>query len=198
MEWYEPEVNALESHLRSQPPAPGSVAFYGSSSIRRWTTLAEDFPELPIVNLGFGGSTMQACAHFFDRLVAPIRPRSVVLYAGDNDIGDGHSPEAVMLSFGSILAKMRRQLDGTRIVCLAIKPSPARSALGEKILAANRMIAEALAAHPGGTFVDIHQHMLELNGQPRTSLFDEDGLHLSQDGYRLWASLLHAKLRSFA
>ena len=34
----------------AQPPAPGAVVFVGSSSIRRWTTLPEDFPGLAIVN----------------------------------------------------------------------------------------------------------------------------------------------------
>ena len=46
--------------------------FYGSSSIRLWDTLAEDI-DPGVVNLGFGGSTLQACDYFFERLVRPCK-----------------------------------------------------------------------------------------------------------------------------
>lgn len=71
------------------------IAFYGSSSIRLWATLASDFPGLSVVNLGFGGATLAACVYFFERLVLPCSPASLVLYAGDNDLGDGRRPEDV-------------------------------------------------------------------------------------------------------
>lgn len=34
MDWYEPEVRALEATLRAAQPLQGVIAFYGSSSIR--------------------------------------------------------------------------------------------------------------------------------------------------------------------
>ncbi len=37
-----------------------------------------------------------ACDYFFDRLVVPVHPRSLLLYAGDNDLGDGRSVEEVL------------------------------------------------------------------------------------------------------
>ena len=47
--------------------------FYGSSSIRPWDTLAEDF-DPRVLNLGFGGATLEACDYFFSRLVPPVNP----------------------------------------------------------------------------------------------------------------------------
>ena len=50
---FEQEVTSLENRRIefSQPP----IIFYGSSSIRRWKTLSEDFFGYPVVNCGFGG-----------------------------------------------------------------------------------------------------------------------------------------------
>ncbi len=54
------------------------------------------------INLGFGGSTLAACAWFFDPIVAPVsHPQTLILYAGDNDLGDGRHPEEVLFFFGN-------------------------------------------------------------------------------------------------
>jgi hypothetical protein len=110
MEWYEGEVQALEqARARLVLPADPAV-FYGSSSITLWRTLARDLNSAKVVNLGFGGSTLEACVWFFDRLVPPTRPGSLVVYAGDNDIGDGQSPRQVRIRFEALAAKVKRRL----------------------------------------------------------------------------------------
>ena len=107
MVWYEDEVRLLEARTRTIDPTTDRVVFYGSSSIRLWTTLAKDFPQVNSLNLGFGGSTLAACAWFFDRLVVPADPKSIVFYAGDNDLGDGRHPEEVCLFFCALAEQMR-------------------------------------------------------------------------------------------
>ena len=74
MTWYEDEVRLLEQRIQSLPPADDRVVFYGSSSIRLWTTLANDFPDVNTLNLGFGGSTLASCTWFFERLIVPANP----------------------------------------------------------------------------------------------------------------------------
>ena len=53
---WEPEIAAYEATDRTNPPNPGGVLFVGSSSIRLWQTLQSDFPGVPVLNRGFGGS----------------------------------------------------------------------------------------------------------------------------------------------
>lgn len=197
MEWYEPEVRALEARLRASPPPERPVVFYGSSSVRLWETLAADFPDLPVLNLGFGGSTLAACAHFFARLVPPCRPRSIVFYAGDNDLGDGLPPEHVLRSLQWLRAQVQAALPEARFVFLAIKPSPARWGIRERIDSANRLVRAELAGWPAASFLDIAPAMLGPDGLPRAELFAEDGLHLSPAGYRLWKNLLDAARATF-
>src|SRR5277367_429584 len=105
MDWYEPEVRELE---RTLPHVECPAVFYGSSSIRLWPRLESR----QIVNRGFGGSTLEACVYFFERLVLPLHPRSLVVYAGDNDLGDGRSPEQVLVWFRELAVKIDLRLPG--------------------------------------------------------------------------------------
>lgn len=198
MDWYEPEVRALEATLRAAQPLQGVIAFYGSSSIRLWTTLASDFSGLSVVNLGFGGATLAACVHFFERLVLLCAPASLVLYAGDNDLGDGRRPEEVVGSFRALRDKVQRHLPRARFAFISIKPSPARAHLRGRIEAANRLVQVELAGWPAAAYIDVYRPMLGADGQPRRELFLADGLHLSAEGYRLWAQVLNAERYKFA
>jgi hypothetical protein len=125
MEWYEAEVRQLEAARSVQNIAADPVVFYGSSSIRLWENLARDLGSPRAVNLGFGGSTLEACAYFFERLILPLQPCSLVVYAGDNDLGDGCNPRQVLSFFQALSTKVEATLPNVRFVFLSIKPSPA-------------------------------------------------------------------------
>ena len=81
---FEPEIIAFEAADRASPPPAGGIVFIGSSSIKNWIDVAADFPGLPVLNRGFGGSTVADVVHYEDRILIPYRPRVVVFYAGDN------------------------------------------------------------------------------------------------------------------
>jgi hypothetical protein len=190
MEWYEQEVSAMEERLRMYVPPPSMVAFYGSSSLRMWESLEEDFRDAGAMNLAFGGSTMEACAWFFERLVVPWKPRSIVCYAGDNDLGDGRTPEAVIASFLKLLAKVDHHFPKIPFTILSIKPSPARLHLTDRIIVTNEALRREILGREYGYFIDIYSAMLDSDGLPDESLFLEDGLHVSPKCYLVWKSLL--------
>lgn len=170
------------------------VVFFGSSSIRLWHTLETDFPNVTLLNLGFGGSTMSQCASVFQRIVLPARPRALVFYAGDNDLAKNHTPEAVERAFRDLVRQADAFLPGVPIAYIAIKPSPSRWHLQERIRQTNRLIAQAIAdARKGGKqthYVDIFPKMLTHDGRPRPELFVQDMLHMNRDGYRIWVEEL--------
>jgi lysophospholipase L1-like esterase len=166
------------------------AAFYGSSSIRQWSTLAQDLGSPRVVNLGFGGSTLEACVCFFERLVPPVHPSSLIVYAGDNDLGDGRSPRQVASWFEQLIAKVDRDLKDVPFGFISIKPSPARVALLHQISEANDTIRLQIHRHPSAFYVDVFAPMLGTDGRPRPELFLEDGLHLSRAGYQLWTRIL--------
>jgi lysophospholipase L1-like esterase len=116
-----------------------------------------------------------------------------VFYAGDNDIAMGRAPERVLADFQAIARHIRRPLPQTPIVFIAIKPSLARWSQFERQSRANEMVRAFCRAEPGLAYLDIVGPMLR-DGKPRPELFGPDGLHLSEDGYRLWSRLLRPLL----
>ena len=189
MEWYEAEVLILEARLKKITVACPAV-FYGSSSIRMWDTLAQDLDIPNAVNAGFGGSTLEACVYFFDRLIPPLHPASLVVYAGDNDLGDGKTPEQVLTSFRALALMVERKLGPTPFGFISIKPSPARAGILDRIRRTNQLIQAEIANLPSAYWIDVFTAMLDQSSTPRPELFLEDGLHLGRKGYQLWAELL--------
>jgi lysophospholipase L1-like esterase len=192
-EKWEGDIRAFEAADRENPPPTKAVFFVGSSSIRLWD-LRRYFPDLPTINRGFGGSEVADALAFAERIIIPYHPRAIVVYAGDNDIAGGKSAERVADDFKKLVAKIRSDLPDTPILYLSIKPSIARWRLYDKMSDANRRIASIASSADGVYFVDVATPMLHGSGPPDATLFVEDGLHLSEKGYKLWTGILEAKL----
>jgi lysophospholipase L1-like esterase len=185
---WEPEIKAFEKSDLTNPPPKGAILFVGSSSIRKWTTLAKDFPGKQIINRGFGGSEVADSTAFAERIIFPYQPKMIVLYAGDNDLAAGKSAGQVVADYRAFVQKIHDRLPDTRIAFISIKPCPARWRLKEKVLAVNQQIA----AMKGDklVFIDVYPSMLDADGKPKAGLFLADGLHPSTKCYQLWASLI--------
>ncbi|PPU77523.1 SGNH/GDSL hydrolase family protein [Xanthomonas cucurbitae] len=183
---WEQDMQRFAASDARQPPPRHGIVFVGSSSIRFWDTLAQDFPGKPVINRGFGGSEVRDSTWYADRIVIAYTPRQVVLYAGDNDLNSGRTPEQVRDDVVAFVQRIRRDLPEARISYLSIKPSPARAALLPSVATANRLIRDALAQFPQTDYVDVHTPMLDADGTPRPQLFREDRLHMTADGYALW------------
>ena len=102
---WEPEIRAFEASDRTNPPAKHAILFVGSSSIRLWKTLAKDFPNARVINRGFGGSRIADSTAFADRIIFPYEPRTIVFYAGDNDLAEGRTPEQVAADYQAFVCK---------------------------------------------------------------------------------------------
>jgi lysophospholipase L1-like esterase len=186
-------IAKFEKEDRSMPPPKGGILFLGSSSIRMWD-LKKWFPDLPVVNRGFGGSQICDSTHYADRLVTIHQPRLVVFYAGDNDIAAGKSPGQVRDEFREFVEKVRQPQPELPIVFISIKPSIARWKLAEKMKEANRLIKEDAEELGNTKYLDVWPAMLNEAGEPRKDLFVDDGLHMNAAGYDMWATLLRPLL----
>lgn len=179
---WEKAITAMEA----ESAEPGGIVFTGSSSIRLWKTLAEDFPGMNAINRGFGGSKIADATHFFERIVAPLKPRQVVIYAGGNDINAKATAEQVFEDFKAFIAKARSVLPGVPIAYISIAGNPARWKQVETVKAANASIEAYCKTLEGVQFIDIFPLLLDAQGLPRPELFVADKLHMNPDGYAIW------------
>ncbi len=191
---WEKAIEALEKKDQDAPPPKNGILFAGSSSIVKWN-LAKSFPDLPVINRGFGGSQIADSVHFAPRIILKHAPRIVVFYAGDNDINAGKTPERVAADFQELVQVIHKELPKTRILFLSIKPSLARAKLIDKQREANALIETLCKKDERLQYVDVVKPMLGDDGKPREELFVKDGLHLSDKGYELWTSILKPLLK---
>jgi len=190
---WEKEISNYEQSDRTNPPPKGGLVFIGSSTIRRWATLAKDFPGQPVINRGFGGSEIVDSTHFADRVIFPYEPRMVFLRAGGNDLWAGKSPEQVFADYKAFVEKVQAKLPRTEIVFISLSPSIARWKQADKEKAVNEMVAGYIKGKPRLKHIETYSLPLGPDGQPRPELFVEDKLHFSPAGYVLLAE----KVRPF-
>lgn len=183
-EW-EQDMQRFAAEDAASPPPRDAVLFVGSSSIRLWETLASDFPGMPVINRGFGGSELRDSTYYADRIVIPYAPRQIVMYAGENDLQAGRTPQQVAADFRTFVLRVRRDLPKVRIAYISNKPSPSRVNLLEQQRQANVLIKQE-AMRLNVDFIDVFSAMLDTQGQPLSELFVEDRLHMNRTGYELW------------
>lgn len=192
-EW-ESTVQAWEAQDARVRRMPGSVVFVGSSSIRFWTTLAEDFPGVASINRGYGSSRVYDSVYYADRIVNAYQPRAVVFYAGDNDLNEGRSPRQVRDDFAAFVQRVQAGTPKARIAFVSIKPSPSRAALLPQVARANALVREYAGSVQGVDYLDVYTPMLDASGQPREELFLQDRLHMNRSGYAIWIEVVGAWL----
>lgn len=186
---WEAAISKFEAADHLQSPPTNSILFVGSSSIRLWD-LEKSFPNLVTINRGFGGSQLADSVQFIDRIVLKYKPRAVVMYAGDNDLNAGKSPERVFADFSEFVAILRNRLPDTTLHYVAVKPSIKRWKLITHVRRTNELVNGYCQMHDKLFFVDIDAPMLNEQGKPKPELFVKDGLHLNESGYRIWSKKL--------
>lgn len=189
MFWYNEEIEQLESKPVIPKGQKLRLLLYGSSSMRLWVDPQNDFPEFEVINQAFGGSTLAACCWFFKRLIPQYHPDLLVFYAGDNDLGDGRHPEEVFIFFKYLMTLIDRYCGNLPMAFISLKPSIARQYLINSIKFTNSIIHKEIDTfYPNCTFVNIFDSMSKTDN--KETLFENDGLHLSANGYELWKKLL--------
>lgn len=188
-ERWEPDIKKMEEADRKSPPLKAGVVFAGSSTIvlskpERW------FPELKAANRGFGGSQIVDSTFYADRIILPLEPSLIVFHAGGNDINAGKEPEQVCADFGAFVRKVHGALPNTRIVFMSLMATRSRWKHWPKMAKANALVEEFCRGDNRLWYVDMTRYLTTDIGEPRDDLFRTDKLHLNDEGYRIWTSVL--------
>ena len=187
---FEEEIKEFEAADKVRFPPKEAILFTGSSSIRMWKTVAEDMVPLPVINRGFGGSTIPEVIYYADRIVFPYKPKIIVFYCGENDIQEQTLPQIVFQNFKKFVGMVEERLPETKIVYLSMKPSLSRFEKWRVFQTGNRMIEKFAESREDVLYLDVSETMLSENEKPDSTIFISDGLHMNQKGYQRWTQLL--------
>ncbi len=166
-----------------------AVLFIGSSSIYGWKT-ARDFPTLPVINRGIASAQISDLNYYYDVIVKRYKPARIIFYCGDNDVAADKDKVQILADFSSFISRLKKDFSHVNVLFLAIKPSPLRWQLWDKMSQTNRAVKDYCKSSGFCTFIDTATPLLNAKGLPDKNLFVEDGLHLSSAGYNIWKNLL--------
>ncbi|MFT3982083.1 MAG: GDSL-type esterase/lipase family protein [Ferruginibacter sp.] len=178
-------------------PKEKQILFVGSSSFTKWTDVQSYFPAYPIINRGFGGSTLLDVIRYADDIILPYKARQIVIYCGENDFAADENlmPAQVAERFYQLFHIIRTKYKKVPIAFISMKPSPSRAHLMAKYNVANVMIREFLAKKKHTDFIDVYHAMLNSDGTPMKDIFIGDNLHMNAKGYAIWQKIIEPYLK---
>jgi len=189
---------SLNDHLTLKKGTPVDLIFIGDSITEQWRW----GPGLPVwrkyyedraIDFGIGGDRTE---HVLWRLSnLPIRdfhPKVAVILIGTNNSDASNTPETIAEGVKAILARTKETFPGIKIVLVSILPN-ARAT--EKMAAANALIKEC-ADGDSVIWLDLASKMKPERGNWKG--LQSDKLHLSTQGYEMWAAELNPILDRIA
>ncbi len=190
------DIVAFKKQDSLQPPQAHAILFVGSSSFTKWTDVNAYFPGYPIINRGFGGSTLPDMIRYVYDIILPYQPKQVVIYCGENDLASADSIPAteVVLRVKTLFGMIRTNLPEAVIDYVSIKPSPVRGGIQNKVRAANKEIKAFFIKQKNAAFINIYDAMLDAKGQMREELYVRDRLHMKPEGYTIWQRMIQPYL----
>ena len=172
------------------------MLFVGSSSIVFWQT-ADAFATYPVINRGFGGSTLLELNHFYDDVIKKYAPAVVVIYC-DHEVYIGEEPTTVLERFKTLSSRIEKDMPTAQVfMFLSVKPTPTDDLYGKEVrhnaIVTNELIKGFISTQKNMRFVDVATPMFR-EGTLRTDIFLPDGMHLNTQGYSIWNPIIATQL----
>ncbi len=144
------------------------------------------FPGHEVFNFGIAGETVEG---LFARLLGIFEkvgdPDFVFIMTGINNMamGDRDFPE----TYRNIIGRIKTKSPSSKIFVHSLLPVLFLFISNDEIRGINSDLRK-IAEEEKVFFLDIHAVFLDSSGAPKASYLLEDGVHLSDEGYRAWAA----------
>jgi lysophospholipase L1-like esterase len=190
------EIRSFKKQDSISYPQKNAILFIGSSSFTKWTDVQEYFPGYPIINRGFGGSTLQDVIRYANDIIIPYHAKQIVIYCGENDLASSDTVTATMVfeRFKKLFDIIRTNNSSVAIAFVSLKPSPSRESLWPKMVKSNELIKIFLARQINAVFIDVYHKMFYPDGTIMKDIFIEDNLHMNEKGYHIWQKIIQPYL----
>jgi lysophospholipase L1-like esterase len=176
-------------------PEQGGIVFTGSSSVRLWTNLKQDFPDLPVLNRGFGGSVANDLSVHFETVVGRHAPKLLVTYTGSNDLNAKLTPDEAFADYTAFLDTFHARFPKARVILTSVKIGEKRLAQIPLVQELNRKLLAWSEGKDWVRYLDCDSYLADAKGRPIRKFYRDDLLHLSEAGYAEWKKILEPVLR---
>ena len=192
---FELEIQNLEKSIENQKDLIDPIVFYGSSTIRLWKGMKNDFNGLNVINLGFGGALIKDLSKNFSRLFRKIKPSVIVLYLGGNDLTLGYSAEKIVEKIKNFLELVFKNYPNIKIINMSIKPSFERINDIKKIEKINSLMTAESSRNKNLIQLNFYEKIIN-KGVINQSLYLRDGLHFNDLGYKILVNEVKLALKN--
>ena len=153
---------------------------------------------MPLIQRGYGGAHFRDLIFYIDTILNHHDLSMIVCFVA-NDISQKKSNESVKIilrNYDYVIKRIRKKHPSLPIIQISITPTESRWHLWSKINELNLALKEYCDTHSKMVFLETTSHFLNAEGIPKKELFRTDKLHLNNDGYALWSSLIRSQVES--
>lgn len=190
---YETRINQLAQQYESAEK--GGVLIMGSSTMDYWSNWQTDIGGKLGYNVGIGGTIVEDWLYAYNKLVKPFNPSTILIYLGGNNINNmGHTGEYAKGLMEQLLNKMHKDFPDAKIYYIYSMAVPSCYKNGKFNTEYGAFIDEmkALVAKTDWlSGIDTFDRLTQ-DGEARKELYRPDGIHLNDDGYKLFAEIINA------
>ena len=195
-DFYQGAIDEFKEKDKATSLPKDLILFTGSSSIRFWGSLKEDMAPHSVLNRGFGGAHIAHVNYHFNEVVKNYNPKAIVFFCGTNDLAALKSPAETFSDFETFYSMVKKELTGTKLIVIGVKPTIAREYLIKEEKEFNNLISNLAAKEDLLTYVSVWDPMLTNEGKADPTLFVEDGLHINAKGYEVWTKLVRSAIEN--
>ena len=178
------------------------VVFMGNSITEGWLSIRpEFFKNKPYVNRGISGQTTPQMLIRFRQDVIHLKPSTVVLLAGINDIAENTGPSTIEMIANNIvsMAELAKANHINVIICSVLPANkfPWREGLkpAEKVIKLNAILQSYSKKHKLA-YVDYYSAMVNDSHGLKKEL-GEDGIHPNKNGYLIMEPILEKAIKKY-
>ena len=149
-----------------------------------------------VLNRGFGGAHIAHVNYHFNEVVRNYNPKAIVFFCGTNDLAALKSPAETFSDFETFYSMVKKELTGTKLIVIGVKPTIAREYLIKEEKEFNNLISSLAEKEDLLTYVSVWDPMLTNEGKADPTLFVEDGLHINAKVYEVWTKLVRSAIEN--
>ena len=145
------------------------------------------FPDREVFNYGIAGETAEGLLARLPDITGRVQsPDLLMIMTGINNVA--MEDYGFLLTYEKIITRLRETY-GQATICMTSLLPVDLFFLGDAIPRINKRLKD-IAQKNSILYLDLYPLFIDENSRAITSCFEADGVHLSSDGYEIWAGAL--------